>query len=189
MESLRATVEKIDFSTQLEQVERLLEGVSTKITFWGSRVITLADKSGSVSLNTIARLVEKAAKDRSDQDNLTWKEMKTGSRIVTRVQELYKESDAQRKQANFFTRICNAIREFSLTPYTDRFYIEKGLGGSYADQLFRGISKDKYEREVGPYYVDSGGRFPPRANGTIGPPLRIMMEESYIAQKVFDQSR
>ena len=153
--SLEAHFRTLDFSTQLEEVRNLLNREPrTKITFWGTRVIQIDGFSGSVSLADLCSKILKISRQRSEADDLTSVERIAGVEIVNKLITFYERTDSQRKTCNVFTRFLIWIREYSLFPYTPRFYLEED-----AANRFLGYSQEKFLQTFGGTFSRGTGRF------------------------------
>lgn len=157
---------------QWDETKNLLTDAKVSVSFWGGRVIKSSKYEGSISLDKVAKKIFNAAKKRSEADDFTISERIAGIGISKKICCLYKNSDSQIKKANWFTRLINKIREFSIFPYTPRFYTERCL-----KDRFIGFSKAKAIQEFG---VD----FNTKSKGSFGPPPRYMIAEKYILAKL-----
>ena len=173
MQSIETHLNSLDFSTQLSAVKKIMETAEVKTTFWGSRVVVVKGFSGSVYLDDIAHKIICAGNKRSDADNLLPAERIAGINIVRKLKNLYSISDVQIKNSNFFTKFLNWIREYSIHPYTTRFYLEVS-----AEQRFRAYSEAKFLHQFGGAF-DSFHHHP-ASNGSFGPPLRIVAKKKMI---------
>lgn len=173
MLSLECHLNSLNFSTQLKDVENLINASCTKTTFWGSRIIKINGFTGSVYLDDIARKILKAGRERSDADDLTITERMSGMEIVKKLQKFYCDTDIKIQNSNLFTKFLNWIREFSCIPYTTRFYLEET-----ADSNFRAYSQAKFLEQFGG--TADGITNHSAFAGSFGPPLRIMAKEDRI---------
>jgi len=105
-------------SIDIVNLERFLSGASCKITFWGKRIITAPLFSDSISVDEVAKRTFETACARLEAGDLTLQERIAGLKIEKIIKNFYKI------KGNCFTRILNFIREFTLFPYTPRFFIE-----------------------------------------------------------------
>jgi len=171
------SINSIDFAQQLAEVEALLQGAETKITFWGTRAVTVQGFTSSFSLNKLLEKVQAAGRAHREADDLTPKERLSGIAISNSLQNFYDRTDTQVQNSNILTRILNYIREFSFFPYTQRFYIEQ----EFIEQKFRGYSEEKFFETFGgtPEKLED---FPshPHSDGCFGPPSRIMAKRESI---------
>ncbi len=172
MTSLEASLGALNFSTQLEEVNKLLDGAQTDIIFWGTRVVKVNGYSGSVSLENLARKTLNVGQLRCEADDLTPSERIAGVEIVRKLQKFYKLTDTQKQNVNFITRFFIWIREFAFTPYTTRFYIDGG------PDEFRAYSKEKFIQQFGDKFNNLDEH--PSSDGGFGPPLRIYAKEECI---------
>jgi hypothetical protein len=164
---------KKDLSYDIIQTKELIHECHARVTFWGGRVIEAKGKRGSVSLDFMSSRVHAAACDRSHKDDLTLEERIAGLEIVKKLLDFYKETDDQIKTRNFFTRLLLRIREFSVVPYTTRFYLE-----DFSSQNFRAFSKQKFAELFGPFPQTRPYIFDhPASDASFGPPLRICASE------------
>lgn len=115
-------LDSLDFATQLGAVRSALEGATTRITFWGTRVVEI--RGNSYTLETLVGRVLEAGRKRCDADDLTLRERVDGIEIESKLKQFYQLTDAQIPHLNWLTWILIRIREFSFIPYTPRFYLE-----------------------------------------------------------------
>lgn len=169
----------LNFSNELVGLNQILSNAQSNVTFWGKRVVTVAGYEGSISLDELARKVLGAGEQRSDSDDLTTQERVAGIEIMNKLRNFYKVSDTKIAQRNCFTRLLNAIREFTLFPYTPRFHTEDGLMENY----FRGYSESKFTQEFGGVKKGKFGDYED-SDGSFGPPMRIMARETAIRAKL-----
>ncbi|MCB1111180.1 MAG: hypothetical protein H7A37_00590 [Chlamydiales bacterium] len=121
MLSLDARLSSLNLPNQMEEFKKLLDTAQVKTTFWGSRVVEVNGFSGSVYLDDVAR---KIINQRSDANDLLPTKQMARFAITEKLRGFYNDSDTKIQNSNFFTKFLNWIREFSLLPYTPRFYIE-----------------------------------------------------------------
>lgn len=173
-------IDTINFSIELVNVNQMLTNAQGNISFLGRREVKIAGYAGSVSLDELARKVLCAAGDRSNSDDLTTQERVAGIKIMYKLRNFYKITDSKINNKNFFTKLLNIIREFTLNVYTPRFYTEEnGLMESY----FRGYSQSRFIQEFGRVQRREFGGYE-NSDGSFGPPLRIMAYESAIRAKL-----
>ncbi len=173
MESLLTRLNSLNFTTQINEVNDLLDRAQPKITFFGGRVIEVKESSGSVYLDDIAKKLLNASEQHSDACNLTPQERIAGVEAVKKLKRFYEISDTQVQNSNFITRFFNFIREFTLLPYTTRFYFDHN-----ADQNYRAFSKPLFIEQFGDTFDEWGEH--PASDGSFGPPLRIAAREEQI---------
>lgn len=173
MPSLETHLNSLSFSSQLIVVKNLVDAAQVKTTFWGSRVVEVNGFTGSAYLEDIARKILRAGSQRSGADDLLPAERIAGVEIVRKLEGFYRISDTQIQNSNFFTKFLNWIREFSLIPYTTRFYIEETAEGN-----FRAYSEAKFLQQFGGAFDEM--RDHPASDGSFGPPLRILAREDRI---------
>ncbi|WP_068466674.1 hypothetical protein [Candidatus Protochlamydia phocaeensis] len=172
-------INSCNFASELPAINNLLTSAQGSVSFWGKRVITVAGYEGSFSLDELARKVLQAGGQRSDSDDLTTQERVAGIEIRNKLENLYKVTDTKISQRNWFTRLCNWVREFTFFPYTPRFYTEDGLMENY----FRGYSENKFVQEFGGVKRGMFNEYE-NSDGSFGPPLRIMAREEAIRAKL-----
>jgi hypothetical protein len=171
--SLAACLNKPVFSHQLKAVRDVLKGAKVDITFWGERVIKIKGMKCSVSLEGASKKTVRAATQRSKSDDLKLAERIAGMDLVKTLKNFYRVTDKQISRLNFFTRSLVWIREFSLLPYTTRFFIE-----DRTESKFRAYSKAKFIRQFGGSFDPTYNH--PASDGLFGPPLRIIARESVV---------
>lgn len=142
------------FSTGLEAVHTELENAVPKLTFWGERVIEVkkAGRVDSIVLDELSSKIEKTAEIRYQKKDLTLQERLTGVALAKKVTRFYDETDNLVKQANFFTKLCILIRNFSFSfslPVIKQFSLRK------AENDFCTFEKEKF-------FATFGGSFDPR---------------------------
>jgi hypothetical protein len=177
MLSLETKLNSLNFATQLNEVRDLLHTAQAKMTFWGCRVVTVNGFSGSVAVADIASKVLRASYKRCDDDDLTLPERIAGIEIVKKINGFYFDTDTHIQHANSFTKCFSGIREFSLTPYTTRFFM-----GETAEGNFRAYSKAKFLQQFGGQFKRFDDH--PASDGSFGPPLRIVAREDRIREQL-----
>lgn len=96
--------------------------------------------------------------------------------IIKKLQKCYQTTDAQIKTSNFFTKALSWLREFSFTPYTERFYLEDFTGSH-----FLGYSPTKFFQTFGGTFGSGIAKYDhPASQGSFGPPLRIVAKEDFV---------
>lgn len=125
MVSLEARLDSLNYSTQLNVIENLLDSAHSTTTFWGSRVVKVNGHKGSVYVDDIAKKILYASRQRCDADDLITEERISGINIVRKLQKFYQDTDAEIQKSNPLTKFFNWIREFSINPinYTVRPHI------------------------------------------------------------------
>ena len=176
MPLLDTHLNSLNFSNQLAAVKNLVDTAQVMTTFWGNRVVEINGFTGSVYLDDIARKILTASYQRSDADDLSPPERIAGVEIVRKLRDFYRISDTQIQNSNFFTRLLNFIQEFSLTPYTTRFYLDEEIGPG--ERNFRAYSEAKFLQQFGGAFTSM--RDHPASDGFFGPPLRIVAREDRI---------
>lgn len=185
-------IDTLNFADKLSELNNLLINAQGDVSFWGARVITVSGYEGSLSLDKIARKVLQAGGKRSDSDDLTTEERIAGIEITEKLRNYYKITDNKITKANWFTRLINLIREFTLFSYTPRFHTEP-MGST--ERYFRGYSEEKFVQEFGDSenslgeYSNSDGLFRhPCFDGLLfGHQRRIMAREECIREKLSNQ--
>lgn len=100
----------------------LFTRATTDVTFWGTRIVTVAGYEGSLSLHDIA--IDLIGIAKSGDSPLNHEDRCSGTSLTYRLQIFYKETDGK---GNFLARIFLYIREFTFfNPYTVRYFIEEG---------------------------------------------------------------
>ena len=160
-----------NIENQWVETLNLLKDAEVKVNFWGGRVIKSSNYEGSISLKTVAEKIFCAAQKRNEADDLTPSERIAGIGITKKINWMYQESDSQLQNANWFTKLLNKIREFSIVPYTTRFFVAHSLKGK-----FSGYSQAKAIQEFGKDFIF-------KTNGSYGPPLRYKIQKKYILAK------
>ena len=138
---LETRLDSIDIPRQLDELYDLLEYAQPDVTFWGDRVVTVAELAGFVFLDDIARRVDIACEGRMISDDLTPHERFTGIEIVQRLRNFYQITDDLIQHSNFLTKFLNWIREFFFIPRAPRFCIEENT-----EIHFRTYSHRRYFR-------------------------------------------
>lgn len=176
MTTMFARLEKMDFSQQLLEVERVLSTCQPKITFWGGRVIEAADKKKSVYFDAIVQKVHDAARARCDADDLVPRERMIGLRIVKKLNEWDQNMRGQVSGLNLLTKLFYKIRNYSFG-YTPQFYL-----GEMARLYFRAFSEQKITEQVGPFVRRDEGYFThPDSDMSFIAPRRWCVREEKIA--------
>ena len=111
MESLRAKLEQFDFNTQLPEVKKLLADASVKLTFWGSRAVTVNGYSGFIYLDDLAKRVS-CASCRYNNENFSARERYAGLKISDKLSTFYTNTDKALSKACPLTWIFNGFKEF-----------------------------------------------------------------------------
>ncbi len=125
MITLKSRLNNLNFSTQLDEVNKLLDKAQTKITFWGLRVVSVQGNEGYVPLDYIAEKILKASP--ANPDALTPEERIAGIEFIKKIKTFYRITDAEIKKSNLFSRLLNLVREFTFSNYATRFYIKGHL--------------------------------------------------------------
>lgn len=109
--------------SNLIELEDLFKGpVTTDVSFWGSRIVTVQGYEGSLNIHDLG--IDLIGIAKSGDRNLSHQEKSAGVGLTFRLQIFYRETDGK---GNFLARIFMYIREFSFfNPYTVRFFIEEG---------------------------------------------------------------
>lgn len=140
MISINNYIDNLDFSTNLEKVNTLLcQKATGNITWWGKRVVRIEGYTGYVALDTLAEKIQRSAIDYTKKNNLSPIELLAGKEITDHVSRLYRKTDTTLKTKNIFTRIFNAILEFSFFQ-KPRSFLER------AKQQFMTVSKDNVDK-------------------------------------------
>lgn len=134
------TLDSSDFSKALTQVAEVLEDPNTviKVTFWGERVVEVRNWPHEDEVNIMGLIVWPPSTRSFSLDDIAAKvwtahvntrqlsqlDRDVGQKIVKKIQEFYETTDKQIKLENYLTRFFVWLREFSILPYTPRFYLE-----------------------------------------------------------------
>jgi len=101
------------FSKNMEEVTKLLEKAEVKITFWGSRVVTVDGLDGRVSLSSLVKrsclLVDILKKS---ETGLTPEIRALGIKLDQKLYHLFDDSYSILDESNFITRLIVFIREY-----------------------------------------------------------------------------
>lgn len=145
---LSSHLKQFDYENNLEELSKLVgtcdPDVCSDVSFWGQRVVTVPNYSGSVSLEWLTQQVQRALYKKREKDNLTLADRIAGLDIVKKLQEFYVTTDKKLSSKFFLTRVFNWIREFSVLPYNTRFYLEQ-----VDAREFTVYSKDKFKKAFG----------------------------------------
>jgi hypothetical protein len=142
---LSTHLKKFDCENKLEDLSKFVEACDSHVSFWGQRVVTTPNYSGEVSLEWLTRQVQLAQYKKIETNSFSLAERIAGLGIVKQLENFYAKTDQQIPVRNFLTRFFNWIREFSVLPYTTRFYLEELTGPG-----FRAYTRDNFERIFGP---------------------------------------
>ena len=134
-----------DFSDKLVEVDQLLLNAKPSVSFWGQREVAIDGYEGSISVDELSRKILDVGEKRCKADDLTNRERVSGIEITKKMRNFYQITDDQISQRNWFTRLLNAVREFSFWPYTPRFHAEMG----FMEDYFRAYSENRYIQEFG----------------------------------------
>lgn len=160
---------------ELKTINNLLNSSLVAVSFWGKRMITVANFKGTMTIDELTNKIFQLGKNRCNLDDLTTEERIAGIEITKKLKTFYRVTDTKILEANWFTRILNFIREFSLFTYTIRFEIESDSIEGY----FRGYSENKFKSEFGGIVI--GGLYEyENSDGSFGSPLRIKATEAAI---------
>lgn len=124
---IRDHVNSPEFANDIPSIRGLLEKAQGKVSFWGTRVITVKGYEGSIALDALARKVFVAGKKRSVEGGLTEQERAAEPKIMNKLNRLYRDTDTQISKSHWFTRLLSWARECGPYPYTRRFYVENGI--------------------------------------------------------------
>lgn len=144
-----------EYSRRVGELNTLIEStkVSTEITFWGARIVTVKNQTvdfkksagqglampttpctifGSISLDEVAEKTlhifkaKKTTQDGTpDRSYLQGKAKTTAEEAVKRIYTLYKATDDHIQKCSFLTQFFTWIREFCFWPsLTPRYQIE-----------------------------------------------------------------
>jgi hypothetical protein len=163
MASLDTYLNSLNYSTQLNVIESLLDSAHSTTTFWGSRVVEVNGYTGSVYVDDIAKKILYASRQRCDAANLTPKERISGIAIVRKLRKFYQDTDAKIQKSNSLTKFFNLIRESFLTllncnvqplitntqSYTENPNVET------AERNFRTYSTKKFRKEFGGDFINN----------------------------------
>jgi hypothetical protein len=151
--SLELRLSSIEFDTHFGEVNTILDQASVQTTWYGSRIITVAACSGSISLTDLARRVKEAALRRCIADDLTNSERLLGTQIVSKLRTWYQTSDAQIYSRNCFTRMLFHIREWISSEFNPIRASVEAWGGTFGpppsdcvNDLFLAFSEEKFRR-------------------------------------------
>ena len=140
-------------TNDFEKLNRVLDISTTKVTFWGKRVIVSdyyifsRPYKGSYSLNTLASKMLKLGYQRCSDDSLTDKERLHGINIANKIHKFYEETDKQIKNRNFLTRFFVSLRKI----FSDLFlyYVDELKKPNFIKDCFLAYSIEKYEAKFG----------------------------------------
>lgn len=153
----------------LEQLNGILDTSQAAVSFWGTRQVSY--KGERVSFTQLAQKVSIAA-DFCRENGLDELRREQWISISQKIAAFYDKSDVAIKNKNFITRFFVSVREFTLFPYTQRFFYEEGIVESH----FCSYSKEALEKLkefIGT--VDT--------NGSSSPPPREHVTEEAIRKK------
>lgn len=111
-----------------EKIDQVLALAKTRVSFWGTRTITVEDYRGEMPIDRLAGYFTGIS---TSSANLNRGERKAALKIVRRVAEFYKQTDR-------FNPIQKA-REFTFSHFTGRFYME-----DYAEQAFLRFTREQF---------------------------------------------
>ncbi|MFI0434465.1 MAG: hypothetical protein ACH350_01885 [Parachlamydiaceae bacterium] len=174
-----AYIDSLSIAYALPAIHTLLKNSQGSVSFWGNRVITVAGYEESLSLDELVTKMLSASRQRSDLDDLTTQERVAGIEISDKLKNFYQLTDSKISQANWLTKLCNWVKEFTFFPYTPRFYIEEGV----MEREFRGYSENTFIQQFGGVKNGSFSEYE-HADGSFGPPLRITARKDMIYSKL-----
>lgn len=176
-------IDNNSFINRLEDLNEFIGKASSKVSFWGSRVITVEGYAGSYKLNDLSEKVLAIGRKFSEQDDMTLLERINGIEITKKLQSLYKQSDDELGKVNWFSRLLNWVSELSLYPYTTRFWVENSL-----KRDFRSFSEAKFKEVFGEEMSNPSFKEYLHADGSSGPPVRIHAKEESIRRLLHEIS-
>lgn len=101
--------DKVRQKLTFQQLDAVLDGASTKISFWGPRQVRVPKFTGCTSVNFVAEhTLFKLARLHSGSSE---KEREYAKKIVAKIDNFYSETDKKIASCNFLTRFFNWIRE------------------------------------------------------------------------------
>lgn len=116
----------VDIEPSLSYLEKALENTEVRVGIFGSRYVISKTNSGCVSLYQITKVANKVF----NEIRKTWNFKKsTRQRLKILEQKIdlfFDKSDKLVKNKNLFTLFFSCLKEYSLFPYTTRFYWEEG---------------------------------------------------------------
>jgi len=95
------------FKGHLQEVNRLLDSASVKVTKWGERIVTFKKNNEEVSL---FRLIKRTWSITDEKSGVTRAQRKSGEAIQGKLRNFYRLSGEALKQENFITRFLAEIR-------------------------------------------------------------------------------
>src|SRR5437762_1213206 len=108
---LDAYLNQSNCESQLIDINKILDKAETKVTYWGTRVVTIENYEDSVSLHTFTKRLQAAAYKRLVNNDLKYEERVAGMEILSKLEKLYTNSDADVKKSKLITKVCSAIQD------------------------------------------------------------------------------
>lgn len=147
-------------TTQWEKLAALMQNASESTTIWGTKVISVPDYSGTVSISDLAAKINSAA-DRYfiASANMTREERLNGINMMRNVNRLYYKADLYLEESFFFVQLLGIIQEvfFSLFrgSYDENKDNAQGLFRTYQfrdfDTVFPGVRSNN---GISPEWID-----------------------------------
>lgn len=176
MAPLASYLNSLDVSRQWDRMGTIIEKSRATTTQWGSRVVKAKGYKGFIYLSDLTKKVLVAGRQRCDADDLTVGERIQGIKIARKLNKFYQVTDKEIKRSPLLIKILDWIREFTFCYcWTTRFWCEN-KGEAY----FRAYSERNFLKTFGGELDHLGEH--PRADGSFGPPLRVLAKAKYISK-------
>ena len=129
-------IHSLNFSTQLELAnESFRRGDATAtVTELGRRIVTIQGYRGCIELEKLANKVIKAGYD-SNVDRLSFTERCAGINIVRKINQFYRDTDAELATKKCFTKILCAFRETTCCFLFPKIWTRWQINECTADQF------------------------------------------------------
>lgn len=127
MVTLSARLEAFDFDYQLEEIAKLLKGGRARISFWGTRMVTVNSSAKireEFSLNYLAHKIFKAHCNRVEKNDIRPIEKTAGTELARTIKRAYEYTDNYLERANFITWLFALIREYTFDRHSVRHFFD-----------------------------------------------------------------